>query len=427
MLNTDEFSIQIRRAMENLHDFAYLERLPIVRAMSSSDRTAEQSVRRLRSELLDIIDRLKPADDVPARSKGRRPYELLYGRYVQCMSTEELVQDLAISLRQLRREQKRAIAAAVDLARERLGDVLEAMAPVASPLLPDDDSTRWTAADQEVEQLIQHATVEAIGIPDLIRTIGPVLDALAGKHNATVQYALPEHLPVVYADRVVVRQALLGLLSMALDRSRGGSLKIAGATAGDDQVVLQITVAGAREARVRAGIGLAVSEKLLHSVGAQLDIQEPAGQWQAQIRFPAADYANIVLVDDNAGLIQLFRRYLAGQPRYRIYEAGSGREVVERAQAQPLHLIILDVMMPGQDGWELLQILRGEPATARTPIMVCSVLNEPQIAFALGASDYLNKPVTQNALLLKVERWCSARPAPAAAPPPGRAESADSR
>ena len=126
-------------------------------------------------------------------------------------------------------------------------------------------------------------------------------------------------------------------------------------------------------------------------------------------------------------MIQLFRRYLAGQPRYRLFEAGSGSEVVERAKSQLLHLIILDVMMPGQDGWELLQILRREPATATIPIMVCSVLNEPQIALALGASDYLTKPVTQDALLLKVERWCSARPAPAAGPPPVHTKSAGSR
>jgi CheY-like chemotaxis protein len=425
MLNANDFSVQIRRAVENLHDFAFLEQLPIVQAMASPDRTVEQSVRRLRSELLDIIERLKPPNDIAARSKGRRPYDLLYGRYVQCMTTEELTEELAISVRQLRREQKRALATLVALARERLEDVLGTKPP------PDvrsgqRDGVRLTAADKEVAQLIQHATIEQIWLPDLIRTIRPLLDALAEKHSATVHYVLPEQLPFIYADRIVVRQALLGLLSIALDHMQGGALTIAGLTSGEgDKVMVEITAPDAQIASSRAGIGQAVSEKLLHSSGAQLRIEESAGQWSAQIVFPTAEHANILIVDDNVGLIQLFRRYLAGHPRYQVFEASTGKEIIDHANLHPLHLIILDVMMPGQDGWELLQMVRNEPATATVPVVVCSVLNEPQIALALGASDCLIKPVTQDALLEKVQEWCNAPLAPVAGQPPGRSRNED--
>jgi CheY-like chemotaxis protein len=103
----------------------------------------------------------------------------------------------------------------------------------------------------------------------------------------------------------------------------------------------------------------------------------------------------------------LFRRYLAGRG-YRVLEAHSAEEAVEIAARHPLRLIILDVMMPEQDGWEVLQRLRGAEHTHDTPIMICSVLDEPQLAMTLGASDYLSKPVTQNDLLAKVERWCRA-------------------
>ncbi len=71
-------------------------------------------------------------------------------------------------------------------------------------------------------------------------------------------------------------------------------------------------------------------------------------------------------------------------------------------------------MMPEQDGWEVLQSLHATPETCHVPIMICSVLNEPEIAYTLGASDYLLKPVTQNDLLAKVERWCRAPQAPEA-------------
>jgi CheY-like chemotaxis protein len=61
--------------------------------------------------------------------------------------------------------------------------------------------------------------------------------------------------------------------------------------------------------------------------------------------------------------------------------------------------------MPEQDGWEVLQRLRSAEPTKTVPVLICSVLDETEIAYTLGASDYLHKPVTQDALLVKVERW----------------------
>jgi CheY-like chemotaxis protein len=110
-------------------------------------------------------------------------------------------------------------------------------------------------------------------------------------------------------------------------------------------------------------------------------------------------------MDDNVGLIELYRRYVAGRG-YRIFDAHSADEIIALTQTHPPKLIILDVMMPDQDGWEVLQRLKAAVPTQDIPVMICSVLDETEIAFALGASDYLSKPVTQDALLAKVEHWC---------------------
>jgi CheY-like chemotaxis protein len=67
-------------------------------------------------------------------------------------------------------------------------------------------------------------------------------------------------------------------------------------------------------------------------------------------------------------------------------------------QLQP-EVIILDVMMPGIDGWELLQRLKTLRETQLIPVIICSVINDPELAFALGASQYVPKPVTREALL----------------------------
>ena len=102
----------------------------------------------------------------------------------------------------------------------------------------------------------------------------------------------------------------------------------------------------------------------------------------------------MLVIDDNESLIELFRRYLAGH-RAVVVGTTSGSQAVKIAtQAHP-QLIVLDVMMPQQDGWEVLQALRAHPDCAEIPIIVCSVLREHELALSLGANDTITKPVSQ--------------------------------
>jgi CheY-like chemotaxis protein len=57
------------------------------------------------------------------------------------------------------------------------------------------------------------------------------------------------------------------------------------------------------------------------------------------------------------------------------------------------------VMMPGMDGWEVLQRLRNHPDTQHIPVIICSVFNDPELAYALGASSFLSKPVRREDII----------------------------
>jgi CheY-like chemotaxis protein len=61
--------------------------------------------------------------------------------------------------------------------------------------------------------------------------------------------------------------------------------------------------------------------------------------------------------------------------------------------------IILDVMMPGMDGWEVLQTLRLQPQTSSIPIIVCSVFDDPELAYSLNVSHFLPKPISRDQIL----------------------------
>src|SRR5512138_2495317 len=392
-LDRTEFDSQTRQALQNLHDFAILQKLPLTSLLSAPSGTLDQGVRKLRAEILDAIERLNPSGHMPSRARERRPYALLYGHYVQGMTSAELADELAISIRQLRREHVRAVEAVLDLLWDRLNPQLQLEPEFALP----------RAADTETDQFLSQGHVDDISIVDLIDGIFTTLAPLAASREMKLENQLPANVPLARANRVVLRQGILGLISVALQRFSSGQIHVTLATAADFRLLVQAD--GKPQPGTSTKAGLDVSRKLIAGLGGQVEINAGEEGWRAEISLPKAEELPILVMDDNAGLIELYRRYVAGRG-YRVLDAHSADEIIALAQKHDPRLIILDVMMPDQDGWEVLQRLKAADPTQNIPVMICSVLDETEIAFALGASDYLSKPVTQDALLAKVERWC---------------------
>jgi CheY-like chemotaxis protein len=125
----------------------------------------------------------------------------------------------------------------------------------------------------------------------------------------------------------------------------------------------------------------------------------------------------VLVIDDNQATHELFERYLVPH-FYEVLHAHTGPEALRlAAQARP-DIVILDVMMPSMDGWQVLRELAENPATATIPVVVCSVLNEPELASSLGACGYIKKPVDRLELLATLARLQNpTAPAGAARPP----------
>jgi CheY-like chemotaxis protein len=78
--------------------------------------------------------------------------------------------------------------------------------------------------------------------------------------------------------------------------------------------------------------------------------------------------------------------------------------VVQKAKEVSPYAITLDVLMPGKDGWQVLQELKNCPETHDIPIVICSILSEEGRGFSLGAADYLVKPIMEDELLNALAR-----------------------
>lgn len=111
----------------------------------------------------------------------------------------------------------------------------------------------------------------------------------------------------------------------------------------------------------------------------------------------------ILVVEDDHPTLELLTLYLV-QGGYRVAHAHDGEEAIEKAIELKPFCILLDLMLPKKDGWEVLQELKERKETKDIPVIISSIIDNRELGFALGAVDYLVKPINREELLECIER-----------------------
>ncbi|MGD0282948.1 MAG: response regulator, partial [Dissulfurispiraceae bacterium] len=114
----------------------------------------------------------------------------------------------------------------------------------------------------------------------------------------------------------------------------------------------------------------------------------------------------ILVVEDDPSTSEVFTLFLA-HGGYRIAHAYDGSDAIKRMRELKPFAVLLDVMLPGKDGWEVLQEVKSDPELNDIPVIITSVIDNKELGFALGASDYIVKPVNKTALIKKLEELSS--------------------
>ena len=402
-----EFIQQVRSALAHLYDYAYLQNHPLALQLTVNQNldaiTRAQQVRRA---LLDAIEALKPQGQ--ANAEATRAYAILTYHCVDGLTMPEITDKLALSRRQAYREYAKGVEAIAS----QLWDEICRQTDSSPPLYfaPNPAGDRLATAQIEVERLRDNGSQQALDPSEILENVSKLLGPRILQTGTRLTLGRPTHCPLIVADRTMLRQALLNVLSYALDTvDSQGEVRV---SITDSKGAVEIMICGATDSLgsplaapvKRQGVGLAVARTLIEAQGGALEIEKVDGRWQAQIRLPLANTATILVVDDNEALATLYQRYLAGHQLMLVGTTTGAQALALAAELQP-RLILLDLMLPQQDGWDILQALQNNPSTKPIPIIICSVLNEPELALALGASDYITKPVSQGTLLTVLRRW----------------------
>jgi CheY-like chemotaxis protein len=240
----------------------------------------------------------------------------------------------------------------------------------------------------------------------------------------------------VHADELRIKQVIVNLLSNAVKftpdggrvevraRTEGGQVLVTvadtgtGVAAGDRERIFESFQQGGRRASTTegTGLGLTLSRRIVELHGGRIWVDSelgvgstfgfaipagaPATSAGAAVDDPgrADGERTVVVIDDDRRSIDLLTVY-AEAAGLRVVSAHDGQRGIELIRGLQPAIVVLDILLPGLDGWQVLESLKADPATAAIPVVIVSILDDRGRGLALGAAEYLVKAVSREGVL----------------------------
>jgi PAS domain S-box-containing protein len=297
--------------------------------------------------------------------------------------------------------------------------------------------------------------VEEFDVIEAVQDVLNTVEALVEQNGNVLERAVPPNLGCMRSDVTKVRQSLFNLLSNASKFTENGRITLEASAAmenGREWVQLQVRDTGIgippeklahilepftqvpNNEVTRAagtGLGLALTKNFCELLGGKLTVESEVDKGSTfTITLPrmvkettdtehhgstpaANDQADrnqlVLVVDDDASARDLIQRYLTREG-FQTRTAATGPEALRLAQELRPSVITLDVLMPGMDGLAVLQALKADPDLAATPVVMVSTMSDRSLGAALGAADYLTKPIAKEKLLAVMAKYWQATP-----------------
>jgi CheY-like chemotaxis protein len=157
---------------------------------------------------------------------------------------------------------------------------------------------------------------------------------------------------------------------------------------------------------------LSISQRLIQMHGGQIGLNSVVGEGSTfhftlpvyhEPQLPESNGKLVLAIDDDPHVISLYERYLQSSG-YQVISLNDPSQAVRRVAELKPFAVTLDIMMPGVDGWQVLTDLKSNPETRDIPVMICSIIEEQERGFTLGAADYLVKPILEEDLVHALDR-----------------------
>lgn len=401
----------LTRALRHLYDLAFLETSPLAAHLKPEPGTHSRGAA-LRRAIVEAIELLRPPAGTSVEASSWRAYQILEGRYIAGMTRAEVQGELALAKSQFYRDHTKAVEALASILCDRwqsepAHDELGAEASVSQEDALEQDEL---LALRELDELVRHEDEQRVDLWPLLVDVSDLVTATLPSDRRIV-LALEESPLMVRTRPGVFRQGLLLTLAGVARHTCWGDILLSASGAGGVTLFIRVegqTVGDALDRMSRANRDVMMG--FIAAAGGKVQVAEaPVRKASTSdalvIRYSVGQATrSVLLVDNSRELADLYARYLEGQP-WALRYAGSVVEAIAHCADKLPAIVLLDVLMPDRDGWHLLAQLKRDDRTRHVPVVICSVLDQPQLALSLGATGYLRKPISRQGLVDALDRW----------------------
>lgn len=279
---------------------------------------------------------------------------------------------------------------------------------------------------------------EEVQLSEMTTSVMSTAKGLVKEKPIQLVQRIPQNMPTVRGDTMRVRQVLLNLISNASKFTDEGSITVETSVqrgpTGKAEALINVVDTGpgisiedqkklfqafsqvdgsATRKTGGSGLGLSICANLVQLHGGRIGVHSIVGKgstfWftlplfhQPEEEIPT-DTKVVLAIDDDPQVIGLYERYLNPQGYYVVPLTDPAKAKEQVLKLKP-YAITLDIMMPTKDGWSVLMDLKSDPLTRDYPVIICSIMEQADKGFSLGAADYLVKPILEEDLVCALDR-----------------------
>ncbi len=391
MISQVELVELVNDAYNHLYDLVNLRTHALGSLLFANlDLTSKEKSLKLHHFLLEVINDLNPGADAPIASPEWRRYRLMDLRFNQGLDTQSVADLLFISRRHLYREQL--------LCMESCAEIIKGRIPEQS-VVENIDLEHSQSSDERWKMLhfeSIHPTQEhSVDVNEVVQQTFALISGLVWQKSLKFNFDLALNLPDANIERTILRQVFMGIFNSIFINGQIDEVLVSSKIE-EDTILLLFKTQCNQENFTNEGLKILGELALANKFKFATQVN-PGGDTTFSVQLPCAPKQTIILADDNDDMRRLIHNYL--HLLYHIMETGSGAEVIRLVHENQPFAVILDLMMPDMDGWEVLQSLVNNNKTSHIPIIVCSVLGMKELALSLGAAAFLPKPFSEAELL----------------------------
>jgi CheY-like chemotaxis protein len=392
-MDKTEFRNIVKDILNHISDPAYLENHQLINTFVDNGSN-QGSIQGLREIFHDGIDLLQPPSNTPAIAPEWRCYKILTLRFLQLKEWHIIETDLGLSQRQVQRDLKKGLDALISILWDRYTKIGKNL-----PLKEDSTNKSVDTYDQELikEELKNwEITYNRVNLDNIIQQALQLCNSLLkADFNDRVNLTEIDKNLSVMVDPVLTKQGIYKILSMVGSGISDARVNIRTRKLNEFFYDLSFEINHSNPLLIDSWM----TGKLFFTIqGLNQNLNESLKLTIISVILPVQKQISCLVIDDVESVRRLIERML-GSYGIQVFGADNYDDALGLIQLIKPDFILLDILMPKMDGWQMMTNIAANPDTSEIPVIICSVLYEPELSQAVGAKAYIRKPINRLELI----------------------------